>query len=254
MRREAAPEMLIALIADVHANREALTACLAHVRAQQADRCIFLGDHVNYGADPEWVVATIMDYVSAGSVAILGNHDAAVGQRRPSMAAPAQTALEWTRVQLGASHRAFLAGLPLTFEEDGRLFVHADATAPQRWNYVTDREDAARSLRATTSRITFCGHVHRPATYNLSPAGKVTAFEPAARVPVPLLPQRRWLAVIGSVGQPRDGNPAACYAMLDTRSDELTYFRVPYDVESAADKIRRAGLPDVLAERLRWGQ
>jgi len=70
---------------------------------------------------------------------------------------------------------------------------------------------------------------------------------------VPLLPQRRWLLVIGSVGQPRDGNPAACYAILDTERDEITYFRVPYDVETAAAKIRQAGLPEVLAERLRSG-
>ena len=246
--------MLIALMADIHANREALEACLSHARAHRSQRWVFLGDHVNYGADPEWVVETIMDYVSAGAVALLGNHDAAVAERRSAMDGPALTAIEWTRVQLGAAQRTFLAGLPLTFEQDDTLFVHAEATAPRKWNYVTDREDAARSLRATECRISICGHVHKPATYNLSETGHLTAFQPITGAPLPLLRHRRWLAVLGSVGQPRDGNPAASYAMLDTERNELTYLRVPYDVDTAAAKIREAGLPDVLAERLRWGQ
>jgi len=245
--------MLIALFADIHANREAFEACLAHARVHRAQHWVFLGDHVNYGADPEWVVGTIMDYVSAGSTAILGNHDAAVAEPRSIMDSPAQPAIEWTRVQLGAAQRAFLAGLPLTVEHGDILFVHADATAPRKWNYVTDRPDAVRSLRATKCRMTFCGHVHRPATYNMSETGRLTAFQPVTGAAVPLLPQRRWLAVIGSVGQPRDGNPAASYAMLDTERSEITYFRVPYDVETAAAKIRQAGLPEILAERLGWG-
>ena len=245
--------MLIAVMADIHANREAFEACLAHARAHRAQQWMFLGDHVNYGADPEWVVETIMDYVSAGAVALLGNHDAAVAERRLTMDGPAQTAMEWTRVQLGAGHRGFLAGLPLTFEQDDTLFVHADATAPRKWNYVTDRYDAARSLRGTDCRISICGHVHKPATYNLSETGHLTAFQPVTGAPVPLLRQRRWVAVLGSVGQPRDSNPAASYAMLDTEGNEITYFRVPYDVDTAAAKIREAGLPDMLAERLRWG-
>jgi len=246
--------MLIALLADIHANREALEECLAHAQAHNAERCIFLGDLVNYGADPEWVIDRIIAYVSAGSVALLGNHDAAVREQRSSMDVPAQAAMEWTRVQLGAGHRSFLAGLPLTYEDGESLFVHADASAPRRWNYVLDSVDAARSLKATHHRLTFCGHVHRPATYNISWTGQLTGFRPVTGTPVPLLRQRRWISVLGSVGQPRDGNPAASYAMLDTDKGEITYFRVPYDVETAAAKIRRAGLPAMLAERLKWGQ
>src|SRR5215471_11647051 len=125
--------MLIAVMADIHANREAFEACLAHARAHRAQQWMFLGDHVNYGADPEWVVGTIMNYVSAGAVALLGNHDAAVAERRSTMDPPAETAMEWTRVQLGAVQRAFLSSLPLTYEQDDILFVHADATAPRKW-------------------------------------------------------------------------------------------------------------------------
>ncbi|MCM3875108.1 MAG: metallophosphatase family protein [Thermoanaerobaculia bacterium] len=251
--------MRIAFMADIHANREALEACLAHAQDQHADCLFFLGDYVNYGADPEWVVQALMEHVEKGGIALRGNHDAAIGEWGGSMDPPAEVALEWTRNQLGTAHRAFLAGLPLTHVEDGFLCVHADAAAPSDWSYVTDAEDAARSLRATTERLTLCGHVHKPALYNVpdapgaARASKTTAFRPAAGIPVPLLPRRRWLAIVGSVGQPRDGNPSAAYALLDTARAEITTFRVAYDIDAAAEKIRAAGLPAMLAERLRWG-
>ena len=253
--------MKIALLADVHANREALEAVLGSARDRGAERHVFLGDYVGYGADPEWVVGTIMDLVAKGAVAILGNHDAAVKTGGDAMETPARTVIEWTRGQLGAEQRAFLAGLPLTWEEDGRLFLHAEAVAPRKWGYVSDGQEAGRSIRATSCRISFCGHVHKPAIYGMtemwnsvSEMWKTTVFRPVPGAPVPLLPQRRWLAVIGSVGQPRDGDPSACYAILDTVRGELTYHRVPYDLETTGEKIRAAGLPWTLAERLRKGQ
>lgn len=253
--------MRIALMADVHANREALEACLAHAGGRGVERCIFLGDYVGYGADPEWVVGMVMEHVSRGGVALLGNHDAAVANQRETFEPPAQNAIEWTRGQLGREQRAFLANLRLTWEEDGRLFVHADAAAPQRWSYINQGPDASRSIRATSCRTTFVGHVHKPAIYSMSEMWsstadmwKVVPFRPVPGVPVPLLPQRRWLAVLGSVGQPRDGHPAASYAIFDTGRREITYYRVPYDVDSAAARIRSAGLPEVLADRLRSGR
>jgi diadenosine tetraphosphatase ApaH/serine/threonine PP2A family protein phosphatase len=245
--------MRIALMADIHANREAFGACLAHARGQRPDRWVFLGDYVNYGADPEWVVGELMRYAEAGAVVLLGNHDAAVGRRGSSMTSPAELALEWTRVQLGPAEREFLSGLPLVREEGDIVFVHADPAAPSKWGYVTDVQDAGRGMRAAGRRVTICGHVHKPAIYSLSPVSKITAFRPVEGVPVPLLAQRRWLAVVGSVGQPRDGNPAAAYSMLDTAAGQITTFRVPYDVDAAAAKIRAAGLPETLAERLQWG-
>jgi len=246
--------MLIALLADVHANREALEACLEDAEARGASRFVFLGDLVNYGADPEWVTGEVMRRVAAGAIAVRGNHDAAVGERRATMDSPAELAMEWTRVQLGADEREFLARLPLTVEDGERLFVHAAAGIPEKWEYVFESADAMRSLAATAKRLTFCGHVHVPALYSMSVVAKITAFRPTAGAPVPLLSQRRWLAVLGSVGQPRDGDPAASYATFDTESLELTYRRVPYDVATAAAKIRAAGLPEMLAERLATGR
>src|SRR5476649_136765 len=246
--------MLVALFADLHANREALTACLAQARACGAARSVFLGDYVGYGADPEWVLDTLIDEVARGAVALLGNHDAAVGQFGDSMLSAAQSSIEWTRVQLGARHRAFLASQPLTHEEQGRLFVHATAAAPGKWGYVTEEHAALRSLRSTSCGVTFCGHVHQPALYDLSGTKSIHSFVPVTGAPIPLSPLRRWLAVLGSVGQPRDGNPAAGWTMLDTVKNQVTWMRAPYDVEAAAAKVRAAGLPDSIAERLRAGR
>jgi diadenosine tetraphosphatase ApaH/serine/threonine PP2A family protein phosphatase len=247
--------MRLAVLADVHANLEALHACLDHARARGADRILLLGDLVGYGADPAAVVDVAIALVAAGAVALLGNHDeAAIGSGATGMNAMAATAMDWTRAQLTDTHRRFLGGLPLTHEEQGRLFVHAEASAPARWRYVADAEAARRSLEATAAHATFCGHVHRPALYSLGENAKLNAFRPVAGAPVPLARGRRWLAVLGAVGQPRDGDPAACYAMVDTAQLGVTWHRVPYDIAAAAAKIRAAGLPVGLAERLFVGR
>jgi diadenosine tetraphosphatase ApaH/serine/threonine PP2A family protein phosphatase len=246
--------MLTALLADIHANREALSACLAHAQACGVERYVFLGDYVGYGADPGWAVDTVMAHVAAGASAILGNHDAAVSDLSEELNETARAAIAWTRERLSERQRTFLATLPLTMEDGDRLFVHGGAAEPRAFEYVTSAAAALRSFTATQHQATFCGHTHVPELYHFSVTGKLASFAPVAGTAIPLLPQRRWLAVIGSVGQPRDGLPAAAYALLDDTADALTYVRVPYDVESAAAKIRSAGLPPVLSVRLLQGR
>ena len=244
----------LAIFADIHANRQAFSACLDAARARGAERIVCLGDIVGYGADPEWAVETMMGLVEDGAIAVVGNHDNAIGTPSETMNAEAQAAIEWTRGRLSAPQRRFLAELPLTRHEDDRLYVHSEASSPSRWRYVRSTSDAARSIEATDAHVTFCGHIHRPALYSMSSAAKMTSFIPTSDVPVQLLGGRRWLAVLGSVGQPRDGNPAAAFAMVDTTSREIIYCRVPYDVETAADRIRANGLPYWLADRLLVGR
>ena len=246
--------VLIALFADIHANRQAFSACLAQAREFGAERFVFLGDYVGYGADPDWTVMTIMDLVAEGGLAVLGNHDNAIANPRVQMNVEAQAAIEWTRSQLGLAQRQFIAGLPHVHEEDGCLFVHSEASKPENWNYVVDAKDAGRSMLSTRAHITFCGHVHKPALYSLSVIGKMTSFTPTSGVPVQMLPGRQWLVVLGSVGQPRDGNPAAAYLLFDTEMHTITYCRAPYDVEEAANRIRAQRLPTWLAERLSLGR
>jgi diadenosine tetraphosphatase ApaH/serine/threonine PP2A family protein phosphatase len=245
--------MRIALLSDIHGNREAFTACLTHAVAAGVDRYAFLGDYVGYGAEPGWVVDTVRAHVERGAAAVLGNHDAAIATPRARMSESAEKAIAWTRTRLNGEQRAFLAQLPLSIEEDDRLYVHANARAPDRWGYILGPAQAGESLLATPCRLSFCGHVHVPQLYHLTPSGTIAWFTPVAGHAVPLLSQHRWLAVLGSVGQPRDGVPAAAYAILDTERRDLRFLRVPYDVATAARKIRAAGLPSVLSERLEQG-
>jgi Calcineurin-like phosphoesterase superfamily domain len=244
--------MRIALFSDIHANREAFAACLAHAESAGADRYVFLGDYVGYGADPAWVIDTVKAYVERGAAAVLGNHDAAIGAPR-RMSPSAEIALEWTRTRLDGSRREFLARLPLCIEEDERLYVHANAWAPDQWGYIFGPNDAGRSLQATTSRLSFCGHVHVPQLYYMTPGAEIGPVAPLTGKAIPLLHQRRWLAVLGSVGQPRDGIPAAAYAIFDSERSELLLLRVPYDIAAAAGKVRAAGLPLSLSRRLELG-
>ncbi len=245
--------MLLAVLTDIHANRQAFTACLEAARAQGAERLILLGDFVGYGGDPEWTVDTVMGLVGQGAIAVCGNHDHAIGVPSDNMNAAAQAAIDWTRERLGPAHRKFLASLPLTHEEDDRLYVHSEASSPRRWRYVQSADDATRSMLATPAQITFCGHIHLPALYSLS-ADEISGCVPTTGISVPLREGWQWLAVAGAVGQPRDGNPAACFLTFDTRSREVTYCRVAYDVEAAAKRIRDAGLPRWLADRLSQGR
>jgi diadenosine tetraphosphatase ApaH/serine/threonine PP2A family protein phosphatase len=244
--------MRIALLTDLHANSEALTACLAHAALQKVDQHAFLGDFVGYGGEPAAVVDTVMRHVAAGAIAVQGNHDyfATCGER-PNMHAEAREVIAWTRTQLGEAQQAFLAELPLTAQLGNILFVHASAHAPHEWEYVTGVEQAERSLRAArSSRIVCSGHVHAPALYRRADDGKVGSHTPAAGKPIALQPQHQYLVIPGACGQPRDGNASACYAVFDDRSRELTYHRVPYDNGGAARKVIAAGLPIVFAMRL----
>lgn len=245
---------LLALITDLHANREALEAVLAHAHAQGAQRYAFLGDFVGYGADPGWVVDTVRAMVNQGALAVMGNHDEAVVKGGShNMVPQARQVADWTRSQLNARQIDFLASLPMSVVDQNCLFVHANAFAPTEWRYIQSRLDAVRSLQATECRYTFCGHVHEPRLYHVGTSGHSGEFNPTPGVPIPLSKHRQWLTLPGSAGQPRDGNPAASYALFSPESSTLTFERVPYDHATTAAKILSAGLPPRLAHRLSLG-
>ena len=247
--------MKIALITDIHANREAFEACMEQAHLHGAQRVAFLGDFVGYGADPAWVVDRVMELVAtSGAIAVRGNHDhaTAIGAR-PGMVEDAAKVINWTRSQLNPDQLRFLEELPLVREDGECLFAHANAYAPSEWGYILARADAVRSMMATQARYTFCGHVHEPQLYNLAGTGKIGDFTPTAGVAIPVPPHRQWLILPGSAGQPRDGNPAACWALFDTERHTLTFHRVPYNYEVTGAKILAAGLPPRLAHRLSEG-
>ena len=219
-----------------------------------ADRRAFLGDLVGYGADPVAVLEVIERHASHGAIVLMGNHDAAaLGRADDALTGAALAAVDWTRAQLSTRHRAFLASLPLIVEQDNIVYVHASAAAPEQWIYITGPREAADSLCASKANYVFSGHVHEPKLYYTGVSGTPMQFRPIPGTPIPVSRQHRWLAIVGSAGQPRDGNNAACYALFDTERERLTFFRVRYDFESAMRKIRAAGLPERFALRLERG-
>ncbi|MES2130188.1 MAG: metallophosphoesterase family protein [Pseudomonadota bacterium] len=246
--------MRLAILTDLHSNREAVEAVLEHAASQGADTYAFLGDLVGYGADPGWVIDTVRAHAERGAQVVLGNHDEAAFQaERPDMTPAAREAVAWTRSQLNESQLGYLRALPFKRSIGEVELVHANAWEPAAWGYIDGTMEAMRSMQATRAQLTFCGHMHTPALYHMTMTGKTGCFTPSSDAAIPLSRQRRWLAIPGAVGQPRDGNPAAAYALFDMASWELRFFRIPYDVQSAADKIRAAGLPPALAQRLLTG-
>jgi diadenosine tetraphosphatase ApaH/serine/threonine PP2A family protein phosphatase len=237
---------VLALLSDIHANLEALDACLKHAARSGATRYAFLGDLVGYGADPQAVVDTLRGYAADGAVVLKGNHDAAIDDGHAGMSDFAGETRDWTRGVLDAAGKEWLRALPLLVRDGPICFVHASAAAPERWEYVSDAGRAQRSVVASGQPWTFSGHVHEQTLYAEVAADKMTAFHPVSGSPVPVPRHRRWLAIVGSVGQPRDGSPAAAYALFDEARETLVFHRVPYDHQTAARKIRAAGLPDLL--------
>jgi diadenosine tetraphosphatase ApaH/serine/threonine PP2A family protein phosphatase len=200
------------------------------------------------------VLELIEQYAAKGAVVVLGNHDAAaMGRADEELNRNAMAAVEWTHAQLGQRQRAFLQSLPLTAVNDNLLFVHASAAAPEQWIYVTSPREAEESLEAGDANYIFSGHVHTQKLYYTGASGKLLQFAPVPGTPIPAARSRRWLAIVGSAGQPRDGNTAACYLLFDSERERLTFYRVPYDVGATIRKIRAAGLPERVALRLQRG-
>ncbi|NPD13924.1 metallophosphoesterase [Xinfangfangia sp. D13-10-4-6] len=254
--------MRLALISDIHGNREALEAVLSDAAARQISHFVVLGDIVGYGPDPAWCVERVMALAKAGAVVIRGNHDAAIAEGGRDMNPQARAAIDWSRPRLTQTQRDWLATLPLTQREGEILFTHASAHSPGDWIYVTSGRDAMASFRSSDARVIFCGHVHIPALYSCDLVGRVHDHQIAAQVAsgnaLPLLPSRRWLAVLGAVGQPRDGSPAAAWAIFDRDRQEISFRRTAYDHALTARKLRGSDLApaiaEALAERLREGQ
>ena len=254
--------MRLALLSDLHANRQALEACLSHARSQGADRFAFLGDLVGYGADPVGVLDQVMALQAQGACVLQGNHDAmAVVPPTGDVSVGASTAA-WTHAQLNDAHRKFLAQLPLTDSVDHLLLVHASADKPEAWRYV-DGERAARACldaakgdgqAGVLAPHVLVGHVHHQTLYYQGAGRGLMPFKPTPGVGVPLPRSRACVATVGSVGQPRDGDPRAMYAIYDMAAARLSFHRVPYDHAAAAQAIRQAGLSEYFAHRLETGR
>jgi diadenosine tetraphosphatase ApaH/serine/threonine PP2A family protein phosphatase len=237
-----------AIVSDVHGNLEALDAVLADV-AGRVDAILCLGDVVGYGADPR---ACIERLAERAQVITAGNHEHGVAGLLDLgwFNAYARAAAEWTRERLDDDHRSYLAALPLVAQVDDATLVHASPDHPGEWDYLVSAEDGFRAFAAFTTRLCFVGHSHRPGVWSLGSTGP--AWIPGA-ADIDLEHGRRYIVNVGSVGQPRDRDSRAAYALWDTEGGTVVIRRVPYDVGAARRKIVAGGLPQYLADRLAWG-
>jgi predicted phosphodiesterase len=237
------------ILSDIHANLEAHQAVLADAHGKY-DRIVCIGDLVGYGADPNAIVDWARQNVA---VIIRGNHDRVNAETDPngpeSFNPAAQSSTIWTRNALFPESREYLHRLPrgpLPYE--GLDLVHGSPVDEDE--YVVTASDAAPLLPHLDAPLTFFGHTHRQGGFRL--ARRSVAFLPAARR-VEIEPKYFYLVNPGSVGQPRDGDPRAAYALYSPEERAVEFHRVAYDVDRAAAKIRAAGLPDFLAARLHEG-
>lgn len=244
--------MRIGILGDVHSNIEALEAVLSSFVRDKVERVYAVGDLVGYGADPSAVLARIR---SENIRSVLGNHDAAVVGELVDLAyfnVFARSAALWTRKVLQPDELQYLRTLPLTLTEPEFMIVHGSLDRPEEFNYIQTVRDAERSLTHQTSALCFVGHSHIPIGF-LSKREDPTRIEYTFDMTIDFAGFDHALMNVGSVGQPRDEDPRAVAAVFDTDQRRVTLQRIPYDVDRAAGKILAAGLPRVLAERLRFG-
>jgi diadenosine tetraphosphatase ApaH/serine/threonine PP2A family protein phosphatase len=243
------------VLTDIHANLEALDTCLADAAARKYDQTLVLGDLVGYGGDPNAVITRVL---SLNPTAIVrGNHDkVACGlDQADGFNAVAKSAARWTLDVLTPQYREWLAALPEGPTEVDEVVEICHGSPFDEDAYIFDELDAVRALRVATRPICLFGHTHYPVSFEL--AGETIegiGGAAAAAAHIEVRDGCKYLINPGSVGQPRDGDPRAAYAIVDTDQRRVELYRVKYPVEAAQAKIVDAGLPDVLAQRLAVGR
>lgn len=269
--------MKYAILSDIHANLEALSVVLEKCRAVGVTHYVCLGDVVGYNADPKACLALLR---SLNPVAVVkGNHDEYISNSDEVMEgfnAHARDAVLWSKKQLSDDEKKYLASLPMKQVIRGTpiTVVHATLDSPSEWGYIFDVHHAADNFSYQFTQLCFCGHSHvpiafvkRPVTSRNEPqitqiaewSWKPEEFNSGYRIAeedeivIPIEPACKYLINVGSVGQPRNRDPRASFAVYDSEEKIVTRYRIPYDVATTQDKIRAAGLPERLAVRLEVG-
>ena len=240
--------MRLAVLSDIHANLAALDAVRSDL--PDVDELWVLGDIVGYGPQPNEVIAALQQM---GARSVMGNHDgAAIGQVDVSWFNPdAARAITWTASVIDENARAYLATLPEVRRSGELTAVHGSPRDPT-WEYISDVEVAGANFASFDTRICLHGHTHVPIVYRTD-GGQVQAMAAVPGSPVSV-ESGRLLVNPGSVGQPRDGNPAASYLVIDTGAQTAQFHRISYDVAATQRLMHDAGLPPRLVERLAYGR
>ena len=241
--------MKVALISDVHGNLEALESILRDIERHGAEKIHFLGDAVGYGCNPNECVRLIDKHCE---IKLLGNHDyAAMGlESTEHFNQLAQASMDWTMTQIKKKTVRIMADFELDAIFLDYYLVHSSPTDPDKWRYILNPEQAVHHFDKFTQSICFIGHSHYPTYFELDPEGWIAQ---RTKNILECVEDRKYIVNIGSVGQPRDNDPRACYVIVDTEKNQIEYRRVEYDLEKTQEKMRKAKLPDFLIERLTIG-
>jgi len=247
--------MKYAIISDLHSNLEALTAVKNFAEEQGVQKYICLGDVVGYNASPKEVLKIVRDLKP---IAIIkGNHDEYVSQKGELVGFNLQAAqaVEWTRDQLSEEDRQWLRDLPMTKNlwQLKTTLVHSTLDSPEAWGYIFDKFYAENSFSYQRLPFCFIGHSHVPFAYEQI-GGMKGSIQAGRYEEIRLNPSHKYLVNVGSVGQPRDGDPRASFVIFDSDEKIIRLFRIEYDIQTAQQKILKAGLPERLALRLAVGR
>lgn len=242
--------MRLALISDIHANLDALETVLEHIDSQKIDVIHCLGDVIGYGPEP---AACIEKIDSTCKVKLLGNHEyVALGLlKKDNMNPSAKSSAEWTQSQLGDREISFMADYDLQTEEESCQLVHSSPFEPDKWHYLLSMHEAKRALESLDQSVCFFGHTHIPMVFSVETDGTIRQ---RSGMDFKIDPNKKYLINVGSVGQPRDDDPRACYVIFDTSENSATFNRIEYDVKKAQSKMIAAELPEMLIERLEVGR
>jgi predicted phosphodiesterase len=242
--------MRYGFFSDVHANIEALKACVLDFRSEKIDRLFFLGDAVGYGPNPDECVKLI-DKIS--EISLMGNHDyAALGLMETEYFNQyAAQSVGWTKDSLSKKSVEIMTDFELTHQIDDILMVHSSPKDPENWHYILDMDDAEENFNYFQQKICLVGHTHRPYIVYKSGSDNAVLSRQTEEI---LQDDCRYLVNIGSVGQPRDGDPRSCYLIYDTETGRISLRRVQYNVRDTQNNMAKVGLPEYLIERLTTGR
>lgn len=239
---------IYAILSDIHGNWEALTAVLKDAETQCAARYVCVGDIVGYNASPSECLDRMREL---GGIMVCGNHDhyCSFDDDLTGFHPLAADAVDWTRRQLSAEQQKFLADLPLVQRVGNFTIVHSTLDMPDMWGYVFESLEAEASFNYQMTTVCFYGHTHVPLAFEKAQGVTGGVY---TRLKVSL--EKKYLINVGSIGQPRDGDPRAAYVLYNPETRDIELRRVPYDIGAAQSRIRKAGLPERLAARLSIGR
>ncbi|MBI5145389.1 MAG: metallophosphoesterase family protein [Candidatus Omnitrophica bacterium] len=242
--------MRYAIFADIHSNLEAFDAVIQALNQESIDKYLCLGDVVGYAANPKECIQKVRDLAM---ITVAGNHDwASVGLFSLDYFNPvAAQALLWTKRNLDEQDRYFLESLKLIYKNEDLTLVHATLNNPQDFNYMDNTYIAAETLGLLENNICFIGHTHRPGIFIKDKEDSVQYKEVDK---IDIKEGSKYIINVGSVGQPRDGNPDAAYAIYDTKKKQVEIQRISYDWETTRKKIHATSLPKFLGDRLLVGR